>query len=60
MGITFRGYGMAPTGLHLGKVHGQVEIMEHSQLDFTAVGVTADYFHTFLTLFKKKHYVYYF
>ena len=41
--------------MHLGKVHGQVEIMEHSQLDFTAVGVTADYFHTFSNFISRKN-----
>ena len=29
--------------------------MEHSQLDFTAVGVTADYFHTFSNFISRKN-----
>ena len=41
-------------GLDLGKLHGQVEIMEHSRLDFTAAGVTSDFSHTFFNFIKKN------
>ena len=33
--------------LDLGKLHDQIQTMEHSQLDFTATGEANDFFHTF-------------
>ena len=31
-------------GLNLGKLHNQIQTMEHSQLDFTAAGAANDFF----------------
>ena len=33
--------------LDLGKLHNQIQTMEHSQLDFTEAGAANDFFHTF-------------
>ena len=33
-------------GLDLGKLHNQIQTLEHSRLDFTATGAANDYFHT--------------
>ena len=41
--------------MDLGKLHGQVEIMEHSRLDFTATGVTSDFFYTFSNFISRKN-----
>ena len=34
-------------GLDLGKLHNQIQTLEHSRLDFTAAGAANDFFHTF-------------
>ena len=34
-------------GLHLGKLHNQIQTLEHSRLDFTAAGAANGFFHTF-------------
>ena len=41
-------------GLDLGKLHNQIQTLEHSRLDFTATGAANDFFHTSLTLFLEK------
>ena len=33
-------------GLDLGKLHNQIQTLEHSRLDFTAAGAANDFFHT--------------
>ena len=43
-------------GLDLGKLHNQIQTLEHSRLDFTAAGAANDLFHTFSNFyFWKKH-----
>ena len=43
-------------GLDLGKLHNQIQTLEHSRLDFTAAGAANDFFHTFSNFyFRKKH-----
>ena len=43
-------------GLDLGKLHNQIQTLEHSQLDFTTAGVANDFFHTFSNFISgKKH-----
>ena len=45
-------------GLDLGKLHNQIQTLEHSRLDFTAAGAANDLFHTFSNFyFWKKHFV---
>lgn len=34
-------------GLDLGKLHNQIQTLEHSRLDFTAAGAAIDFSHTF-------------
>ena len=41
--------------LDLGKLHNQIQTMEHSQLDFTAAGATNDFFHTFYNFISGKN-----
>ena len=43
------------TSLDLGKLHNQIKTMEHSQLDFTAAGLTSDFFHTFSNFISGKN-----
>ena len=42
-------------GLDLGKVHNQIQTLEHSQLDFTAAGAANDFFHTFSNFISGKN-----
>ena len=46
---------MADISLDLGKLHNQIQTMEHSQLDFTAAGATNDFFHTFYNFISGKN-----
>ena len=41
-------------GLDVGKLHNQIQTLEHSRLDFTAAGAANDFFHTFSTSFQEK------
>ena len=41
--------------LDLGKLHGQIKILEHSRLDFTAAGAAHDFFHTFSNFITGKN-----
>ena len=41
-------------GLDLGKLHSQIQTLEHSRLDFTAAGAANDFFHTFSNLISGK------
>ena len=41
-------------GLDLGKLHNQIQTLEHSRLDFTAVGAANDFFHTFSNFISRK------
>ena len=40
--------------LDLGKLHNQIQTMEHSQLDFTEAGAANDFFHTFSNFISEK------
>ena len=40
--------------LDLGKLHNQIQTMEHSLLDFTAAGEANDFFHTFSNFISGK------
>ena len=42
-------------GLDLGKLHNQIQTMEHSRLDFTASGAANDLFHTFSNFISGKN-----
>ena len=43
-------------GLDLGKLHNQIQTLEHSRLDFTTAGAANDLFHTFSNFISgKKH-----
>ena len=42
-------------GLDLGKLHNQIQTLEHSRLDFTASGATNDFFHTFSNFISGKN-----
>ena len=42
-------------GLDLGKLHNQIQTLEHSQLDFTAAGAANDFFHTFSNFISGKN-----
>ena len=45
--IIFRGvWNSSDIGLDLGKLHNQIQTLEHSRLDFTAAGAANDFFHT--------------
>ena len=41
--------------LDLGKLHNQIQTMEHSRLDFTAVGVASDFFQNFSNFISEKN-----
>ena len=41
--------------LDLGKLHGQIKILEHSCLAFTAAGAAHDFFHTFSNFITGKN-----
>ena len=41
--------------LDLGKLHNQIQTMEHSLLDFTASGAANDFFHTFSNFISGKN-----
>ena len=40
--------------LDLGKLHNQIQTLEHSRLDFTAAGAANDFFHTFSNFISGK------
>ena len=42
-------------GLDLGKLHNQIQTLEHSPLDFTAAGAANDLFHTFSNFISEKN-----
>ena len=42
-------------GLDLGKLHNQIQTLEHSHLDFTAAGAANDFFHTFSNFISGKN-----
>ena len=42
-------------GLDLGKLHNQIQTLEHSWLDFTATGAAKDFFHTFSNFISGKN-----
>ena len=42
-------------GLDLGKLHNQIQTLEHSRLDFTATGAANDFFHTFSNFISGKN-----
>ena len=42
-------------GLDLGKLHNQIQTLEHSWLDFTAAGAANDFFHTFSNFIYGKN-----
>ena len=42
-------------GLDLGKLHIQIQTLEHSRLDFTAAGAANDFFHTFSNFISGKN-----
>ena len=41
--------------LNLGKLHNQIQTMEHSRLNFTAAGVGSDFFHSFSNFISGKN-----
>ena len=41
--------------LDLGKLHNQIQTMEHSRLDFTAAGVASDFFQNFSNFISEKN-----
>ena len=41
--------------LDLGKLHNQIQTLEHSRLDFTAAGAANDFFHTFSNFISGKN-----
>ena len=41
--------------LDLGKLHNQIQTMEHSRLNFTAAGVGSDFFHSFSNFISGKN-----
>ena len=41
-------FGTAGIGLDLGKLHNQIQTLEHSRLDFTTAGAANDFFSHFL------------
>ena len=48
--------GTVPTlALNLGKLHNQIQTMEHSRLDFTATGVANYFFHAFSNFISGKN-----
>ena len=42
-------------GLGLGKLHSQIQTLEHSRLDFTAAEAANDFFHTFSNFISGKN-----
>ena len=42
-------------GLDLGKLHNQIQTLEHSRLDFTSAGAANDFFHTFSNFISGKN-----
>ena len=42
-------------GLDLGKLHNQIQTLEHSRLDFTAAGAANDFSHTFSNFISGKN-----
>ena len=42
-------------GLDLGKLHNQIQTLEHSRLDFTTAGAANDFFHTFSNFVSGKN-----
>ena len=42
-------------GLDLGKLHNQIQTLEHSRLDFTTAGAANDFFHTFPNFISGKN-----
>ena len=42
-------------GLDLGKLHNQIQTLEHSRLDFAAAGAANDFFHTFSNFISGKN-----
>ena len=42
-------------GLDLGKLHNQIQTLEHSRLDFTTAGAANDFFHTFSNFISGKN-----
>ena len=40
--------------LDLGKLHNQIQTLEHSRLDFTTAGEANDFFHTFSNFISGK------
>ena len=42
-------------GLDLGKLHNQIQTLEHFPLDFTATGAANDLFHTFSNFISGKN-----
>ena len=40
--------------LDLGKLHNQIQTLEHSRLDFIATGEANDFFHTFSNFIFEK------
>ena len=41
-------------GLDLGKLHNQIQTLEHSRLDFTTAGAANNFFHTFSNFISGK------
>ena len=42
-------------GLDFGRLHNQIETLEHSRLDFTTTGAANDFFHTFSNFMSGKN-----
>ena len=42
-------------GLDFGKLHNQIQTLEHSRLDFTTTGAANDFFHTFSNFISAKN-----
>jgi len=42
-------------GLDLGKLHNQIQTLEHSRLDFTTTGAANDFFNTFSNFISGKN-----
>ena len=42
-------------GLDLGKLHNQIQTLEHSRLEFTTAGAANDFFHTFSNFISGKN-----
>ena len=48
-------FGTAGIGLDLGKLHNQIQTLEHCRLDFTTAGAANDLFHTFSNFTSGKN-----